>query len=192
MSRTMVRCFMLGLVLVAALAATASANRIQISPGGEITLTSLGMVAFHTGLGDFKCHLTMTGRLVSEAVENASGTGIGQIGEFTTGESCEQFPGMLPLGLPWPIRLTTSYTGTRVELSIIGIAFNIEQVFSGLECLYSGNENGAIEVASGVSGLVTSAANAIPRAPGQSIFCPSEGKLIGRFTLEPRQTVSTI
>jgi hypothetical protein len=182
---------LVALVAFAAMASTASANTIQSRPAGSITSVSLGKLTFHSSISDVLCNVTLRGRLLTEAVSNTAET---KIGEITAAEitSCEGAAGVTVLNLPWTMRLTATYTGPTLSFKIVNASFNLEQVFGGLECLYQGNANASAEVISSVTGLVTSAANSVPRAAGQSFFCPSEGKLVGRFNLEPRQTISTI
>lgn len=177
------------LVAVAAMAGTASANTIQSRPAGSITSASLGRLTFHSSLSNVICPVTMRGSLLTEAVSNTAGTRIGSISAVSIG-TCEGASGVTVLSLPWNETLTASYTGTRVEFTINGASFLLHEVFGGLECLYSGNANASAAVSSSVTGLVTSAANAL-RNVGNA-FCPTEGNMQGTTTLEPHQTISTI
>lgn len=177
------------LAAVAAMAGTASANTIQSRPAGSITSVSLGKLTFHSSISDVRCNVTLRGSLLTEAVSNTSGTRIGSISGATI-TNCEGASEVTVLSLPWNMQLTASYTGSAVQFTIVGASFLLHEVFGGLECLYRGNANASAAVSASVTGLVTSAQNGLSNT--NSIFCPSEGRMVGTMTLEPHQTISTI
>lgn len=165
-------------VIVASLsvAGAASADTIQFRPGGAITSASLGRATFETEVSSVICPLTLRGRLRTEAVSNTAGTNIGEIAGVSTGE-CSGASGINILGLSWQLLLGAAFVGNVVSVHITHFEFEVLEAFGGLNCLYSGTANMSIATSSGVTGLLTSEGNNIPKGIISSIFCPSATRI---------------
>jgi hypothetical protein len=179
--------------VIAAMAVSAGAATIRISPGGSITATSLGQVTFAGSSINLRCNLTLRGTLATSASASV-GTRIGDISrievlrcEGGTIRSINRLPyehtfnGLVELA-ERSAGIATIWSGTNFTLSvtILGIV---------VDCTYSGNILPLIHLAGGRTELVGIAAHLVKTAESGS-SCPRDLTAVtGTFELRPQQTV---
>lgn len=146
MLRKLVLAGALALASIGVAAGPAVAFTAVFSPGGEITMTSLGNVTIFGNVVDTECNLTLRG-IFNRVITLTRGESLGQISSFVTRE-CESGTGVTPLVLNWAIRYREATgvlpdNGTRFTATI-EMAFNIS-IFGGfVNCLYSGPVDASI------------------------------------------------
>lgn len=182
--------------------AAAMANSFSITPGGNITAASQGLVTLATSVLTTFCRMTLSGSLARGLIAKQR---LNQFGSITSGgTTCNPVSGtpitMTYVNLPWRIRyetilgsLPTAVTGILFHLNPVALSFNI----NGMPCTMTFNLQGILSVLTRVSGLsyATNLLRLLTRAPDTtsgSGFCPTAPLtvgLAGDFSLTPRQTL---
>ncbi|HEU4703412.1 MAG TPA: hypothetical protein VFS37_13095 [Conexibacter sp.] len=194
MSRTARLLALVAMAITAVAAGSAAAAEFQFSPGGTITGTSLGAVAFSGGGITISCPLTLSGTVTSARVPKVSGTSYGEITSVTIGRCSGGSASVL--SLPWPVTynailgsLPNAVTG--VSLTATRLGFQLTAL--GISCLYGGSVATLLAV-TGTNPYTTGlyavpAGSSAPFVSG-SFLCPRTGTMTGTFGITPQQTVT--
>jgi len=185
------------LVAFAALTSSAGAFSARVAAGGNISSPSLGRITFGSS-PTIQCNLTLNGSLRTSASIAVNET-LGSITEVRiascTGGSVERV-----LSLPWPLTVRAIPSGlpdsaTSLEVNIVRSSFNLSTFFELVNCLYSGNSAGIIEMADTgtntyTTGLVRANETVRIGFVRGSEACPSTGEFRGRFALNATQSIT--
>jgi hypothetical protein len=221
----------LKLLLTAAIALTALAtaigsaqatNSISITPGGNISSTTLGKLTFESSVANIACEITMRGTLSSGglivlielllmgAITEVSINGSAE--EAGNPRGCKNVAVRGVLNLPWRIVFrklkeagggTGNLLGRATRAKIIQIReWQWKLTVAGVECLYKGDVQGIMETVERAGGEAqhTSYTTGLIRADETitipkfegSIFCSSNGRFRGTLNFLPTQTITKL
>jgi hypothetical protein len=180
------------LAITCAVAGTANAAIVRSSPGGEITMRSLGRITLNTQIFRVECRMTLRGRLFASARGELLGELLRrpQIGQLTSGSVEECTPNstvrlLFETFAEWLFYVAGISEARRFGLTLLNFQYLIRVPFL-FECLWNVllmlfYDGDLLEVRSITQlGMAT-------RLPGSAGFCPIPPTVVGRWDLEPDQ-----
>lgn len=209
---TRTRWLLVGALAAAAFVASvssATASSFTVSPGGNITAASQGLVTFSSAVLNTFCRVTLSGQLDRGPIAKQR---LNQFGTITSGTTlCNNVDASTPviatlLQLPWRLRYDTilgslpdAVTGFLFWVNPAVFNLNVQGVAN---CTIVVNLQGALGVLTRVAGAARYATNLLrilTKRPDiitqNSGLCPSTGLtngLVGDFSLTPRQTLTRL
>jgi hypothetical protein len=205
--------------LAAAVGSAQATNSFSISPGGNISSTSLGKLSFASSLVTVQCEITLRGTLSSGGlIVLIELLLMGAITEVSINNRAEEAGNprgckggvVIPpvLNLPWRIVFRTLKSASGATGQLLGVAtrakliqiretqFKLEVL--GLQCLYQGNAEGGVEVipeagearrTDFVTGLARALEEVALAKHEGSGFCPESGRFRGTLSFTPPQKI---
>lgn len=195
------------IVLLAASAGTASANRgISAAPARAVSMEARAL-SFETEEGTLICDITFSGTLeratnIAKVARTTMGFITAARAEGCTGPFGERGTTITWLGMPWPIRyqaylgVLPNITGMLIIMDGIGMLLRIRPLFFPVrECLYIGS----VPMLGAVVGGVFSQARPLPNITiplwqqlDAAVECPFNSRVSGTFSINPAQRLTLI